>query len=161
LIGYSPEADRLTAEKLFFRRRLALNECMAATVADQLIGQLEQADVRRIYGIVGDSLNPIVDAVRRTGGSAKGGIAWVHVRNEEAAAFAAGADAQLTGEIAVCAGSCGPGNLHLITVSTMPTAAARRFWPSPARSQASKSAASTSRRRTRTASLWAARTTAN
>lgn len=78
------------------------------------MGQLQQAGVRRIYGIVGDSLNPIVDAVRRTIGSANGGIDWVHVRNEEAAAFAAGADAQLTGEIAVCAGSCGPGNLHLI-----------------------------------------------
>jgi pyruvate dehydrogenase (quinone) len=87
---------------------------MATTVADQLIGQLQQAGVHRIYGIVGDSLNPIVDAVRRSGGSAKGGIDWVHVRNEEAAAFAAGAEAQLTGELAVCAGSCGPGNLHLI-----------------------------------------------
>jgi pyruvate dehydrogenase (quinone) len=92
----------------------ALNVVMATTVADQLIGQLQQAGVRRIYGIVGDSLNPIVDAVRRTGGSKKGGIDWVHVRNEEAAAFAAGADAQLTGRLAVCAGSCGPGSLHLI-----------------------------------------------
>jgi pyruvate dehydrogenase (quinone) len=55
-----------------------------------------------------------VDAVRRSGGSVKGGIDWIHVRNEEAAAFAAGAEAQLTGELAVCAGSCGPGNLHLI-----------------------------------------------
>ncbi|MBH0054246.1 pyruvate dehydrogenase [Salinibacterium sp. SWN139] len=87
---------------------------MAATVSDQLIGQLQHAGVRRIYGIAGDSLNPIVDAVRRTGGSAKGGIDWIHVRNEEAAAFAASAEAQLTGELAVCAGSCGPGNLHLI-----------------------------------------------
>ncbi|GAA3875459.1 pyruvate dehydrogenase [Leifsonia kafniensis] len=87
---------------------------MATTVADQLIAQLTAAGVRRIYGIVGDSLNPIVDAVRRTGGSASGGIDWVHVRNEEAAAFAAGAEAQLTGKLAVCAGSCGPGNLHLI-----------------------------------------------
>ena len=87
---------------------------MAQTVADQLIAQLVGAGVHRIYGIVGDSLNPVVDAVRRTGGSAKGGIDWVHVRNEEAAAFAAGAEAQLTGELAVCAGSCGPGNLHLI-----------------------------------------------
>jgi pyruvate dehydrogenase (quinone) len=72
------------------------------------------AGVRRIYGIVGDSLNPVVDEVRRTGGSAKGGIDWIHVRHEEAAAFAASAEAQLTGELAVCAGSCGPGNLHLI-----------------------------------------------
>src|SRR5664280_174021 len=84
------------------------------SVADQLVGQLVAAGVRRIYGIVGDSLNPVVDAVRRTGGAARGGIDWVHVRHEEAAAFAAAADAQLTGELAVCAGSCGPGNLHLI-----------------------------------------------
>ena len=84
------------------------------TVADQLVAQLQDAGVRRIYGIVGDSLNPVVDAVRRTGGSAKGGIDWVHVRHEEAAAFAAGADAQVTGELVACAGSCGPGNLHLI-----------------------------------------------
>jgi len=87
---------------------------MATTVADQLIAQLIDAGVHRIYGIVGDSLNPVVDAVRRTGGSARGGIDWIHVRNEEAAAFAAGAEAQLTGRLAVCAGSCGPGNLHLI-----------------------------------------------
>ncbi|MGO4956853.1 pyruvate dehydrogenase [Luteococcus sp. Sow4_B9] len=83
-------------------------------VADQIVEQLQAAGVRRIYGIVGDSLNPIVDAVRRTGGAATGGIDWIHVRHEEAAAFAAAADAQLTGELAVCAGSCGPGNLHLI-----------------------------------------------
>ncbi|WP_353648731.1 pyruvate dehydrogenase [Nakamurella sp. A5-74] len=82
-------------------------------LADQIVDQLRRAGVRRIYGIVGDSLNPIVDAVRRTGGSVKGGIDWIHVRHEEAAAFAASADAQLTGELAVCAGSCGPGNLHL------------------------------------------------
>ncbi|MDG3013476.1 pyruvate dehydrogenase [Speluncibacter jeojiensis] len=87
---------------------------MARSVADQLVGQLVAAGVRRIYGIVGDSLNPVVDAVRRTGGSAAGGIDWVHVRHEEAAAFAAAAEAQITGRLAVCAGSCGPGNLHLI-----------------------------------------------
>lgn len=87
---------------------------MSTTVADQLVSALVDAGVRRIYGIVGDSLNPVVDAVRRTGGSAEGGIDWIHVRHEEAAAFAASADAQLTGELAVCAGSCGPGNLHLI-----------------------------------------------
>ncbi|MGW4488249.1 pyruvate dehydrogenase [Amycolatopsis sp. NPDC004368] len=79
------------------------------TVAEQLVRTLRDAGVERIYGIVGDSLNPIVDAVRRTDG-----IEWVHVRHEEAAAFAAAADAQLTGKLAVCAGSCGPGNLHLI-----------------------------------------------
>ena len=79
------------------------------TVADQFVEVLVQAGVQRIYGIVGDSLNPVVDAVRRTEG-----IEWVHVRHEETAAFAAGAEAQVTGRLAVCAGSCGPGNLHLI-----------------------------------------------
>ena len=83
-------------------------------LATQLIDQLRSAGVQRIYGVVGDSLNPLVDAVRRTGGSRKGGIDWIHVRHEEAAAFAASAEAQLTGKLAVCAGSCGPGNLHLI-----------------------------------------------
>lgn len=87
---------------------------MAKTIADQFIEQLIGAGVRRIYGIVGDSLNPLVDAVRRSGGAARGGIDWIHVRHEEAAAFAAAADAEITGELAVCAGSCGPGNLHLI-----------------------------------------------
>ena len=83
-------------------------------VAEQLVAQLIDDGVHRVYGIVGDSLNPIVDAIRKSGGSKKGGIDWVHVRHEEAAAFAAAAEAQLTGKLAVCAGSCGPGNLHLI-----------------------------------------------
>lgn len=83
-------------------------------IAEQIVSQLVEAGVSRIYGIVGDSLNPVVDAVRRTGGAANGGIDWIHVRHEEAAAFAAAAEAQLTGKLAVCAGSCGPGNLHLI-----------------------------------------------
>ena len=82
---------------------------MAKTVADQCAEILAAAGVKRIYGIVGDSLNGITDAIRR-----QGKIEWVHVRHEEVAAFAAGAEAQLTGELAVCAGSCGPGNLHLI-----------------------------------------------
>jgi len=82
---------------------------MAKTVADQFIDTLAAAGVKRIYGIVGDSLNALTDALRR-----HGGIDWLHVRHEEVAAFAAGAEAQLTGELAVCAGSCGPGNLHLI-----------------------------------------------
>ena len=82
---------------------------MAKTVADQFAEILAAAGVKRIYGIVGDSLNGITDAVRR-----QGKIEWVHVRHEEVAAFAAGAEAHLTGELAVCAGSCGPGNLHLI-----------------------------------------------
>ncbi|GLY69911.1 pyruvate dehydrogenase [Amycolatopsis taiwanensis] len=79
------------------------------TVADQLVRTLSEAGVRRVYGVVGDSLNPIVDAIRRTER-----IEWVHVRHEETAAFAAAAEAQVTGRLAVCAGSCGPGNLHLI-----------------------------------------------
>lgn len=78
-------------------------------VAEQFVEILVRAGVERLYGVVGDSLNPVVDAVRRTPG-----IDWVHVRHEEAAAFAAGAEAQLTGRLAACAGSCGPGNLHLI-----------------------------------------------
>ncbi|WP_433893452.1 pyruvate dehydrogenase [Streptomyces sp. CA-111067] len=79
------------------------------TVAEQFIDVLVRAGVQRLYGVVGDSLNPVVDAVRRNRS-----IEWVHVRHEEAAAFAAGAEAQLTGRLAACAGSCGPGNLHLI-----------------------------------------------
>jgi len=82
---------------------------MAKTVADQFAETLAAAGVKRIYGVVGDSLNGLTDSLRR---QAK--IDWLHVRHEEVAAFAAGAEAHLTGELAVCAGSCGPGNLHLI-----------------------------------------------
>jgi pyruvate dehydrogenase (quinone) len=84
------------------------------TVADDLLEVLVQAGVSRVYGLVGDSLNAFSDSVRRSGGAAQGGVDWVHVHNEEGAAFAASADAQLTGRLAVCAGSCGPGNTHLI-----------------------------------------------
>lgn len=87
---------------------------MSRTVADDLLAVLVHAGVRRVYGLVGDCLNAFSDAVRRSGGAANGGIDWVHVYNEEAAAFAASAEAQLTGRLAVCAGSCGPGNTHLI-----------------------------------------------
>ncbi|ATG50327.1 ubiquinone-dependent pyruvate dehydrogenase [Brachybacterium vulturis] len=82
---------------------------MARTFAQLLVTQLRDLGVERIFGVVGDSLNPVVDAVRTTEG-----IEWIHVRNEEAGAFAAGAEARLTGKLAVCAGSCGPGNTHLI-----------------------------------------------
>jgi pyruvate dehydrogenase (quinone) len=82
---------------------------MAKTVADQFAEILAAAGVKRVYGVVGDSLNGLTDALRR-----QGKIEWVHVRHEEVAAFAAGAEAHLTGTLAVCAGSCGPGNLHLI-----------------------------------------------
>lgn len=83
------------------------------TLADQLVAQIVAAGARHVYGIVGDSLNPVVDAVRRARDEGVD-IAWIHVRHEEAGAFAAAAEAAITGRLAVCAGSCGPGNLHLI-----------------------------------------------
>ena len=82
---------------------------MTTTVAEVMVATLKASGVRRVYGIPGDSLNGFTDALRRDGT-----ITWQHVRHEEAAAFAAAAEAALTGEMAVCAGSCGPGNLHLI-----------------------------------------------
>src|SRR3982074_3978755 len=78
-------------------------------IADLLVDVLAKAGVRQIYGVAGDSLNGITDAIRATER-----VRWIHVRHEETAAFAAGAEAHLTGRLAVCAGSCGPGNLHLI-----------------------------------------------
>src|SRR5579871_4720214 len=82
---------------------------MSMTGAEYIAATLAQAGVRRIFGVVGDSLNGFTDALRRLET-----IEWVHMRHEEGAAFAAGAEAHLTGQLAVCAGSCGPGNLHLI-----------------------------------------------
>lgn len=79
------------------------------TVADLIAGTLASAGVKRIWGVTGDSLNGLTDALRR-----HNQIDWMHVRHEETAAFAAGAEAAVTGYLAVCAGSCGPGNLHLI-----------------------------------------------
>ena len=105
---------------------------MAHAVADQMVETLAAAGVERIYGIVGDSLNGFTDALRR-----HGGIRWLHVRHEEVAAFAAGADAHVTGSLAVCAGSCGPGNLHLINGlfdchrSRVPVVAIAAHIPSP------------------------------
>jgi pyruvate dehydrogenase (quinone) len=81
----------------------------ANTVADLMTQVLHSVGVRRVYGVVGDSLNGITESLRR-----RGDIEWVHTRHEEAAAFAACGEATLTGNLAVCAGSCGPGNLHLI-----------------------------------------------
>ncbi|MFC3651133.1 ubiquinone-dependent pyruvate dehydrogenase [Dyella humi] len=81
---------------------------MAMSSAEYVAKVLELAGVRHVYGVVGDSLNGLTDAFRRSS------VEWLHMRHEEAAAFAAGAEAHLTGELAVCAGSCGPGNLHLI-----------------------------------------------
>ena len=82
---------------------------MTVTIADVMVAALKASGVRRVYGIPGDSLNGFTDALRRDGE-----VAWQHVRHEEAAGFAAAAEAAVTGELAVCAGSCGPGNLHLI-----------------------------------------------
>src|ERR1700758_394393 len=79
------------------------------TVAELLVDVLVDAGVERVYGVPGDSLNGITDSIR-----VRQNISWVGVRHEEAAAFAAGAEAHLTGKLAVCAGSCGPGNMHLI-----------------------------------------------
>jgi pyruvate dehydrogenase (quinone) len=105
---------------------------MASTVADQMVETLAAAGVKRVYGIVGDSLNGFTDSLRR-----QGKIDWLHVRHEEVAAFAAGAEAHLTGTLAVCAGSCGPGNLHLINGlfdchrSRVPVVAIAAHIPSP------------------------------
>jgi len=82
---------------------------MSRTAADYVAETLAQAGVKRIYGVVGDSLNGFTDSLRRLKS-----IEWIHVRHEEGAAFAAGSEAHLTGQLSVCAGSCGPGNLHLI-----------------------------------------------
>ena len=82
---------------------------MATTVADVMVATLKASGVQRVYGLPGDSLNGFTDALRRDGT-----ITWQHVRHEEAAGFAAAGEAALTGELAVCAASCGPGNLHLI-----------------------------------------------
>src|SRR5208282_1566713 len=81
---------------------------MSKRVADLLVETLQAASVKRCYGIVGDTLNQIAHSIDRSE------IEWVHMRHEEAGAFAAGAEAQLTGHLTACAGSCGPGSLHFI-----------------------------------------------
>ena len=96
-------------------------------VADFLVETLSQAGVKRIFGVVGDSLNGLTEALRR-----HKAIDWIHVRHEEVAAFAAAGEAQITGTLAVCAGSCGPGNLHLINgLFDCAPLARPRWWPSP------------------------------
>src|ERR1700681_1787999 len=100
----------LTDRSEFFLHSLREDVVMAKKkVADLLVDVLAKTGVQRIYGVSGDSLNGITDSIR-----AREQIQWIHVRHEESAAFAAGAEAHLTGRLAVCAGSCGPGNLHLI-----------------------------------------------
>src|SRR6202034_762714 len=88
---------------------ISRRKTVSKTASEYLVGALEKVGVKRVYGVVGDSLNGFTDAMRR-----RKSIDWIHMRHEEAAAFAAGAEAHLTGSLAVCAGSCGPGNLHLI-----------------------------------------------
>jgi pyruvate dehydrogenase (quinone) len=105
---------------------------MSKSIAQLIVESLKSAGVKRVYGLPGDSLNGFTDALRQDGS-----IEWVHVRNEETAAFAAGADAHLTGSLAVCAASCGPGNLHLINGlfdcqrSRVPVLAIAAHIPSP------------------------------
>jgi pyruvate dehydrogenase (quinone) len=77
-------------------------------VADIIIDALQAAGVKRCYGVLGDTLNHVTEAIRRSD------IAWVHMRHGEAGAFAAGAEAYMTGGLTACAGSCGPGSLHFI-----------------------------------------------
>ena len=127
------------------------------TVAEQFIEVVKQAGVQRIYGLVGDSLNPVVDAVRRNDG-----IEWVHVHNEEAAAFAAGAEAQLTGRLAVCAGQLpAPATSISSRASMTLTAPGRRCWRSPRTSRALRSGPASSRRRIRSSCSPSAATTAS
>jgi len=98
-----------------------------STVAEQIVDVLRHAGVARVYGVVGDGLNPLVDAIRCTER-----IAWTHVRNEEAGPLAAVAEAQVAGRLAVCAGSRGPKSIHLMgrrydtCRSGMPVPAKRR-----------------------------------
>ncbi len=91
------------------RREIRTSHTAPRTTADVMIATLKASGVRRIYGLPGDSLNGLTDALRRDGE-----LTWQHVRHEEAAAFAAAGEAAVTGQLAVCAASCGPGNLHLI-----------------------------------------------
>src|SRR5271169_3578477 len=81
---------------------------MSKTVADLLVGVFEQIGVKHIFGLIGDSLNPLADAIRRSR------IEWIGVRHEEGAALAAAGQAKLTGQLAVCAGTTGPGSTHLV-----------------------------------------------
>jgi hypothetical protein len=112
-------------------------------VADLLVDTLVAAGVERIYGLAGDSLNGITDSIRP-----RDNIKWVPVRHEETAAFAAGAEAHLTGRLAVCAGSCGQVTCISSMDFMMPIGAAFRFSPSRRKFPAGKSAAPISRRHT-------------
>ena len=116
---------------------------MKQTVAAYIAKTLESAGVKRIWGVTGDSLNGLSDSLNRMGT-----IEWMSTRHEEVAAFAAGAEAQLSGELAVCAGSCGPGNLHLINGRSIATAITFRYWRLPLIFPPAKLAAAISRKPT-------------
>src|SRR5882762_9876681 len=108
--GEATKRNHANGRSDFFLHSLREDVTMARkNVADLLVDVLAETGVQRIYGVSGDSLNGITDSIRTSKR-----IQWIHVRHEETAAFAAGAEAHLTGRLAVCAGSCGPGNLHLI-----------------------------------------------
>src|ERR1700682_560716 len=125
-------------------------------LAELLVDTLVLAGVKRVYGVAGDSLNGITDVIRTDER-----IKWIHVRHEETAAFAAGAEAHLTGSLAVCAGSCGPGNVHLIMVFMTVTGAAFQFWLSQRIFPAGKLAAITFRKHIPNAYFSIVVTTAN
>lgn len=129
---------------------------MKQTIADLLIDSLLQAGVKRIYGIVGDSLNAVLDSIRRSGK-----IEWIGVRHEEVAAFAAGSDSLLSGSIAVCAGSSGPGTFILSMACMIAIAAGFPFWLSRPIFRAMKLAASISSRPTLNSFLRNAATSVN
>src|SRR5688572_25870919 len=110
VIGVRPPTSTTSAPSASLLPLLGeMERQMTETAAHFMALALENAGVKRVYGVVGDSLNGFTDALRK-----RGNIDWIHVRHEESGAFAAGAEAQLTGELAVCVGSCGPGNLHMI-----------------------------------------------
>ena len=128
-------------------------------VAEQLVAQLIDAGVHRVYGIVGDSLNPIVDAIRKSGGSKKGGIDWVHVRHEEAAAFAAAAEAQPPASSLSAQVHAARETSTSSMASMTPNARAHPSWLSPRTFPASRSARCTSKKHIPIACLMNARFT--
>ena len=129
-----------------------------AKVAEVLVQTLIEAGVKRVYGVAGDSLNGMTETIRKSDK-----IEWLHVRHEEVAAFAAGAEAHLTNEIAVCAGSCGPGNLHLIKLTgyLIAIAVVSLSLQSQHRFRATRSAVGTFRRPIRNTCSRTVATTAN
>jgi glyoxylate carboligase len=129
---------------------------MAKTVSEVFVETLIEAGVRRVYGVVGDSLNGLTDAIRKSEE-----IEWLHVRHEETAAFAAGADAQVTGQLAVCAGSCGPGISTLSLGFMTVIAPVFPYWRSPRKSPVPRSEAVISRRLTPNTCSRIAATTVN